>query len=298
MYIINHIQDQANAVDYLELKSPDDSCYAKIDLNFGGSLQQLKLGNKTIISSENVTRSHHAFNSSILFPFVNRIENGSYSFNGKNFNFPINEKDRNNSLHGLVFDKFFNITSQDIQDNKAKVSLVYNETHPTIGFPYKYNLVLEYILTETTLELNVEVSNIDQNEFPFNLGWHPYFKVEDLFNSELKINSRKRILVNDKMIPNGEKQIDWNRFIKIKDESFDDCFVLNSNQIEFKTPEYHLELDFSHNENFLQIYTPYGRKSIAIEPQTAPANSFNSKTGLKILKPNETYGLKWKINLK
>jgi len=298
VFIINHIQDETNEIDYLELKNSDASCYAKIDLNFGGSLQELKLKGQTIIYDENVTRFQHAFNSSILFPFVNRIEHGSYTFKGKKFNLPINETDRSNALHGLVFDKTFQLSSQNIEEKIAKVILVYNEKQPIEGFPFKYSIVLEYLLKENALELQVEVNNTDQDEFPFNLGWHPYFKTNDLYNSELKINSNKKLLVNDKMIPNGEQEMDWNGFIKIKDKTFDDCFVLNSNQIELKTPEYNLELDFSHNENFLQVYTPDDRKSIAIEPQTAPANSFNSKTGLKILKPNEAYCLKWKINLK
>lgn len=298
MFTVNHIQDQNSCFNYIELQNADASCYAKIDLNFGGSLLELKLNNKTLISSGDVTRAKHAYNSSILFPFVNRIENGSYAFKGKNFSFPINEKDRNNALHGLIFDKTFQCFDQEIKENIAKVTLVYNENQPVAGFPFNYSLALEYILSETALELNVEVSNKDQNEFPFNLGWHPYFETNDLFNSELKIHSNKKLLVNKNMIPNGEQHVDWNGFIKIEDKTFDDCFVLNSNQVELKTPDYHFEFQFSHKENYLQIYTPEDRKSIAIEPQTAPANSFNSKMGLKTLKPNEKYGLKWKINLK
>ena len=298
MFVINHIKDEGKAIDHLEMKNSDASCCAKIDLNFGGSLKQLKLRDKTIISNDNVTRFQHVFNSSILFPFVNRIESGSYSFKGKKFNLPINETDRNNALHGLVFEKSFQFSCQDIEENKAKVTLVYNETQPIEGFPYKYSLVVEYKLTENALELNVEVKNNDLHEFPFNLGWHPYFVTNDLFHSELKINSNKKLLVNKNMIPNGEQQIDWNGFIKINDKTFDDCFILNSNQIEFKTPEYHVELQFSSKENYLQLYTPEDRKSIAIEPQTAPANNFNSKKGLMTLKPNKKYGIKWKINLK
>jgi aldose 1-epimerase len=68
--------------------------------------------------------------------------------------------------------------------------------------------------------------------------------------------------------------------------------------VELKTPEYHLDFSFSSEENYLQLYTPNDRKSIAIEPQTAPANSFNTKVGLKILQPNERYQLSWKLNLK
>lgn len=298
MFSVNYTQDQSKAIDYLELKNPDASCYAKVDLILGGSIQELKLGQKTIISSKDMSPYHKTFRSSILFPFVNRIENGSYSFNKKNFELDKSETDKHNAIHGLVHDKNFQLIDQEISEKKASATMSYDEEQPISGFPFKYKITLEYVLTKNSLELKVQVKNKDQSAFPFSLGWHPYFKTNDLFNSQLNINSSKRILVNDKMIPNGVEQIDWNGFRKIEDQIFDDCFVLKTNNVEFRTPEYNLEFTFTPEENYLQLYTPNDRKSIAIEPQTAPANSFNTKMGLQILKPNDVYNLNWKINLK
>lgn len=298
MFSINHYQDQSKAIDYLELKNPDASCYAKVDLTLGGSIQELKLGQNTIISAKDMSTYHKTFRSSILFPFANRIENGSFSFNNKNFELDKSETDKHNAIHGLVYDKTFELIGQDYSSTKASVILSFDEFKPTRGFPFKYNITLEYVLTKNSLELNVQVKNQDQSAFPFSLGWHPYFKTNDLYNSQLNINSSKRILVNDKMIPIGVEQIDWNGFRKIEDKVYDDCFVLKTNNLEFRTPEYNLEFTFSSEENYLQLYTPDDRRSIAIEPQTAPANSFNTKMGLQILKPNEVFNLNWKINLK
>ena len=297
MFIINHIQDQVKSINILELKNSDTSSCAKIDLNLGGSLQELKLLDKTIISKKNMPPYHQAYMSSILFPFANRIENGSYNFNDITFRLQKNESSGHNAIHGLVHDKVYQLIEQDISEKYASVLVSYTETNPDSGFPFKYSISLKYVLSNRALELNVKIENKDQNAFPFSLGWHPYFKTEDLQNTYLKIKSSKKLRVNDKMIPIGEENHDWNGFVKIEDKAFDDCFVLNSNNAELKTTEYQLEFHFSTDENYLQIYTPNDRKSIAIEPQTAPANSFNSKIGLKILKPNEKYCLKWKINI-
>lgn len=298
MFTINHIQNIIKTIDFIELRNSNNSCFAKIDLILGGSLQELILDKKSIISAKDMSSYNTTFMSSILFPFANRIKNGKYSFNNKIFELHKNEVNNQNALHGLVFDKTFQLISQEILDKKASLVISYNESQPVSGFPFKYNIKLEYVLTEASLELNVEIINKDQHEFPFSLGWHPYFKTDDLYNSQLKINSNKQILVNNKMIPKGEKQIDWNSFLKIEDKTFDDCFVLNTNAVEFKTPEYHLEFHFSSKENYLQLYTPSKRNCIAIEPQTAPANCFNTKMGLQILKPNEVYNLNWRISLK
>lgn len=298
MFIINHIQDQTKGINYLELKDSEASSYAKIDLILGGSLQELKLLDKTIISNKNMPPYHQAYMSSILFPFTNRIENGTYNFNDITFKLHKNESGGHNAIHGLVHDKTYQLIEQEISEENASVVISYDETNPHLGFPFKYSISLKYVLSKDALELKVEILNNDQKSFPFSLGWHPYFKTDDLFNSELKLNSNKKLLVNDEMIPNGEMQIAWKGFLKIKDEGFDDCFVLNTNHVELKTQEYHFEFHFSTGENYLQIYTPNDRKSIAIEPQTAPANSFNNGIGLQILQPDETYDLNWKINLK
>lgn len=297
MFSVHYFKDPKNANDGIELRNSDNSCYAKIDLGLGGSLQELKLGNKVLVMAEGMPY-HSTFASSILFPFTNRIENGKYRFNNKNFQLQQNEPDKQNALHGLVFGKTFSQDNQGSSSDNAWVELSFQETQPISGFPFKYRLKLRYILSENSLELKVEVKNNDQWDFPFSLGWHPYFRTSDLQSSHLKISSSKKLEVNDKMIPKCESKIDLNGLLKIEEQTFDDCFVLNTNKVEFKTPEYHLELEFSPENKYLQLYTPNDRKSIAIEPQTAPANCFNTGVGIRVLKPNETYNLSWKINIK
>ena len=41
--------------------------------------------------------------------------------------------------------------------------------------------------------------------------------------------------------------------------------------------------------NFLQVYTPPHRKSIAIEPMTCAPDAFNNKDGLIVLGPFESF---------
>jgi len=294
LFTLDHLQNQNKSKDYLELKNSDNSCFAKIDLTQGGSLQDLKFGGQDLLAPQNTS----AYTSSILFPFANRIEEGHFSFNGNTFVLKKNEGNRNNAIHGLVFDKAFKLIAQEVSESSASITISYDETQPVSGFPFKYGIKLHYMLSKNALELKVEVENKDHSAFPFSLGWHPYFKTDDLFNSHLKMSSRKKILVNEKMIPNGDHDIEWTGFHQIKDQTFDDCFVLDTNIIEFKTSAYHFEFEFSTLENYLQLYTPGNRKSIAIEPQTAPANSFNNNIGLQVLKPNESYHLSWKITLK
>ena len=47
----------------------------------------------------------HSFKSNVLFPFPNRIEEGHYFFEGKEFQLDVNFPQENNSIHGLVLEK-------------------------------------------------------------------------------------------------------------------------------------------------------------------------------------------------
>jgi aldose 1-epimerase len=49
--------------------------------------------------------------------------------------------------------------------------------------------------------------------------------------------------------------------------------------------------------NFLQVYTPPHRNTIAIEPMTCLADAFNNKKGLIILKPSETASFSFGVKL-
>ena len=49
--------------------------------------------------------------------------------------------------------------------------------------------------------------------------------------------------------------------------------------------------------NFLQVYIPPDRCSIAIEPMTCSTNAFNNKEGLIILKPGEKFEAAYGVRL-
>ena len=90
----------------------------------------------------------------------------------------------------------------------------------------------------------------------------------------------------------------YNAEFQIKDKKLDDCFSLLKKDIDFKTPNYNINISSSASENYIQVYTPPTEKNcITIEPLTAPSNSLNNNLGLQILNPGEEYNVNWKIEL-
>jgi aldose 1-epimerase len=297
MFTVKHIKDKTKTSNYIEVNYSDKTVYAKIDLKLGGSLQELILNNNTIISSKDTLPYEGSYASAILFPFVNRIENGRYEFNNKSYQLPINKGEENNALHGLVYNKNFDIVQFSASEKEAVINVRYFENGESSGFPFKYLLTLSYIIKKASVELIIEVKNRDEFSFPFTIGWHPYFVSSSLEKSFLKLNCGKKIVVNDQRIPINEETVDLSEGILIDEKDLDDCFILNNNHLYFYTPDYKLDFSFSTDIKYLQLYVPPNRKTIAIEPQSGSANSFNNHRGLKILHPQELYETRWKIEV-
>jgi len=297
LYIIDHIQNKSNNQNHIVLRNSNNSSQAKIYLNLGGSLQNLVLNNNAIIKDLSLLKYDTSYASAILFPFVNRVKNGTYTFMEKEYTLDLNIKEENNALHGLVYNKEFRVVHQEITDNSATVTLEYVETKKTKGFPFYYAIQLTYTLTNTSLNLQVKIKNTDSHPFPFNLGWHPYFISSNLYDSFLSFKSEQKLSFNEVMIPVKTKDIILKKDLQIKDRQFDDCYILNSNSIGFKTPNYNIKINSSSGENYLQLFTPKTENTIAIEPTTGVSNSFNNKIGLQTLEADETYTIQWTINL-
>jgi len=290
-YQINHTKTT------LEITNVKHHSFAKIHLDQGASLQELKIGSHILIKQLSPLEYKNTFASSILFPFANRINDGIYLFNEETYKFPINEVENNNALHGLVFNKTFKVINEICTEDYASVKLKYQEDQKSAGFPYTYNIELEYTLNDSNLDLSVTVTNTDTKEFPFTLGWHPYFLSDDLSKSFLSFKSLKKMVLNDCMITTEVNDNPDPPKIKLKNKTLDDCWELNETSVYFTTPKYNLSINSNEKQCFLQAYTPPLKNVIAIEPTTGVSDSFNNKIGLKTLKPTDTYNIIWSLKL-
>ncbi len=298
--IIDPISHKNHLLEHLHIHN--DKVSARIFPNLGASLQELRVENINIIDGINVDETGIedyavSYKSSILFPFPNRIEDGVFSYHGKTHQFPINEKPLNNALHGLVYNKHFNILNTKIEHEGASISLSYKASGKEPGFPFDFELMLVYFIKNTgDLSLTFEVKNTGSTSFPMGMGWHPYFAAADLEASEMSFPSLEYFQCNERNLPKKTVNSIFEKSFKIEDKSFDDACSLEEAYCQFKTSDYAIDLSFNYTERtYLQFYTPPHRKNIAIEPMTSIANSFNNKIGFKELHPGEEDV--WTINL-
>lgn len=282
-----------DGLQYLELASADGRSRAQLCLDQGGRLSQFLFENIQVLTHFDASRYKDNYASAILFPFANRIKDGIYTFENLKYELHCNEADKNNALHGLVYNKTFVCINKVLEADYASVTLQYSSDGKTRGYPFKFNIESTYTLCESGLVLSIIVKNKDKKTIPFNLGWHPYFYTTDLDKSILNFNSTITYEYDNQQIISGTTPLDIKMPLQLNGIKLDNGYRLESNEIEFSTPEYDLNIKSTATTNFLQLYTPNQSNTIAIEPMIGAANNFNNKIGLQTLKPNETYKVKW-----
>lgn len=293
MYALKEIENEG--LHYIKIYSADRMTEASICLNQGGRLNAYTFKNVQILADFKRSTYNENYSSSILFPFSNRIKDGEYTFKDSKYNLDCNDVDKNNAIHGLVYDQTFVFVKKELTSNYATITLHYKGEGKSKGFPFKFNIELTYTLSKEGICLSIIVTNKDKNTFPFTLGWHPYFKSTDLDHSSINFKSTTKYLYDHQHIISGTTPLDIDMPFRLKGAKLDDGYPLETNDIEFLTPEYGIKITSTSKENFLQLYTPDQPNVIAIEPMTGAADNFNNKIGLQTLDPNDTYHVEWHI---
>lgn len=237
------------------------------------------------------------FKSAKLSPFVCRVKNSKYTF-GKNSFFLSKYASRGNALHGLIFNKVFEVAEHFFDEDKASVKLICKYNSQDEGYPFPYKCEVEYTLTKgNAITIKTTISNQSNQLMPVVDGWHPYFTLGDSINDyQVEFQSKEMLEFDDDLIPTG-KLIAYQEFGSIRNlgtTEFDNCFTLNFAECQpmavIRHAEKKVQIEFHPSEAYpyLQIYTPDHRKSIAIENLSGAPDAFNNAMGLHVLQPGES----------
>ncbi|MBK7869212.1 MAG: hypothetical protein IPJ74_00310 [Saprospiraceae bacterium] len=234
--------------------------------------------------------------NTVMFPFPNRLQDGKYEWLGKTHQLPINDADTGNALHGFGRKKEMRVEEIETEENFAAITCLYSSQGEEVGYPFAFTFAISFRIEDTgNVEVELLFQNDDEQPIPVGFGWHPYFQLADTIDQmELQLPAAEMIEVNNRLIPTGKRYL-YNYFLNIKpidSTILDNCFALSSEQNKAQVTlrgergilNYWQEMG-DHKFNFLQIFTPPHRKSIAIEAMTCNINAFNNKEGLITLQP-------------
>jgi aldose 1-epimerase len=149
----------------------------------------------------------------VLFP-PNRFDGGRFTFNGRDYVFPVNEPATGNHLHGFVYNCPWEVKSfgTDATSSYVTAILRFDEQHPSyVYFPHTFTLSLTYILTEEGLTQTFSAHNEGPDELPFMLGYHtavnaPFAPGSTIEDIDVLLTIGERWQLGGRMLPTGQSQ--------------------------------------------------------------------------------------------
>lgn len=247
-----------------------------------------------------------AYKSHFLLPFPNRLKNGQYTFDGKTYQFPVNDTRLGHSLHGFLDTIPMQIITSNNDDNSAVLELR-GSFHGADYYPFPFEISTVFTLQHSEITVFVKIKNTGSSRMPIAFGWHPYLKINTTTIDDLKLQlpNSKLIELDERMMPTGKTTpfTTFEALTTISKYSFDNCFIIEERedkraaitlQSEANTLQVWQETTAF---PYFQIYTPEHRQSIAIEPMTCNIDAFNNEEGLLILNSDEERQLEFGIKL-
>lgn len=159
----------------------------------------------------------HPYFGAIIGRYANRIAEGKYWLNGKEYKLAINNGP--NHLHGGIhgFDKKLWTASKEKQTDSVCLKLACESPDMEEGYPGNFLVETIYTLNREN-ELIIEYRGKADQDTPINITNHSYFNLtggsKDIKNHILKLNCSFYTPTDDTSIPTGE-------ILKVEGTEFD-----------------------------------------------------------------------------
>lgn len=214
--------------------------------------------------------------SPVLFPIVGTLKNNSFTHNNKEYQL---------SRHGFAREMEFEVVKKS--ENSVSFLLVSNEK-TVANYPFDFQLLLTYTLTNNSLDVQYEVINTSEDEMFFSIGAHPAFALPNSFENyslafeenELHYNLLENDLLSNKQsvlhLKNNQLDLNYDLF---KNDAlvFKQLKTKSITILENATP--FLKVHFSAFPN-LGIWTNVNAPFICIEPWFGYSDSNESSGNL------------------
>ena len=135
----------------------------------GGGIRSYSAGGRELIDGYGAHEMSSSGRGQVLIPWPNRLEDGSYEFDGKHHQLPLNEPELRNAIHGLV-----RWATWSVAEREAHRVVMQHVLYPQPGYPFLLSTSIEYALSDRGLRVRTTTTNLSSERCPFGRGSHPY----------------------------------------------------------------------------------------------------------------------------
>jgi aldose 1-epimerase len=280
----------------------------KILPEMGSNLYSFQLdGQELLMEPEDITVKGVKYGIPILFPTPNRVRNGVFRYEGKEY--PQLKRGEKRLIHGLVCDEAWSFGKEWAGPGEAKVNtwIESREGHPVYeAFPFRFLLEISYRLLSHKLVLEYRVENRDRRAFPFGFALHPFFRLIDNRKDILIRVPASYVMEAHDCMPTGElievnnTPYDLREPRPLEELNLDDVYwkmdAGKTASVKYLGWQKELRLRASDDFSHMVVYTPKHRPCFCLENQTCSTDAHNlydqgkkDVSGLMILEAGQVH---------
>jgi galactose mutarotase-like enzyme len=273
----------------------------------GGGLRAYEAAGSAVLDAYPAGEPSPSGRGQVLIPWPNRLEDGSYEFDGVRHQLELTEPEHRNAIHGLVRTEPWTVGTRE-----ASRVLMEHTLEPQPGYPFSLALSIEYALGTDGLTVRTTAGNTGAEACPYGAGAHPYLTVgtEPVDSASLRVPARNVLRANDRGLPVGQGSVegtdyDFRRPRPIGATVLDHAFTglergEDGRALVELAGERSVSLWVDETYPYLMVFTgdplpDVARRSLAVEPMTCPPNAFRTGTDLVRLEPGESFTSVWGI---
>jgi aldose 1-epimerase len=277
----------------------------------GGGLRAYSAGGVELVDGYGADEMSSSGRGQVLIPWPNRLQDGSYDFNGRHHQLPLNEPERRNAIHGLV--RWAAWTASTREPHRVVMEHV---LHPQPGYPFALRLCIEYALSDAGLRVQTTATNVGRDPCPYGCGAHPYLTLGTITVDGLilRVPGRTFLRSDVRGLPIGNEAVedtefDFRKLRRIGSTKLDHAFTdLERDEegiarVDLQDPDHgkRVSLWVDKSYPYLMLFTgdplpDVRRHSLAVEPMTCPPNAFRTGEALIRLEPGSSFTCAWGIN--
>ena len=276
----------------------------------GGGLRSYSAGGRELVDGYRADEMCSSGRGQVLIPWPNRLQDGSFEFDGRRHQLPLNESEHRNAIHGLV--RWATWTTAEREPHRAVMEHV---LHPQPGYPFSLKISIEYALTDSGLRVRTTARNLGTDPCPYGSGAHPYltFGTASIDRLVLRVPARTVLRSDGRGLPIGtavveDTEYDFRQSRAIGSTTLDHAFTDLERDgdglagVTLRDPNRGTEVSLWVDESYpyLMLFTgdplpDVRRRSLAVEPMTCPPNAFRTGDALIRLEPGSSFTSSWGI---
>ena len=283
--------------------------YAATVTALGATLRALTHGNRDLVTTFDANELPPHSAGQFLTPWPNRVDHGSYAFEGTTYQLAISEPKSGNAIHGLTRFTLFDL----VERTEASVTLR-SQGHGSQGYPFAVAADATYTVSaEAGLTVQVTATNVGSRPAPWGTAHHPYLTVatELVDDSELILPAAAWQPVDERLIPAGPArdvsgtEYDFRTPRKLAGTGLDTAFTQLGRDadglawVHVAGAGAHTGMWLDASYPWVQVFTSdslepeHHRKAVAVEPMTCPPNAFVTGIDLIRLAPGDSVTHRW-----